>query len=62
VFVGRTDDLIKVNGHRIGTAEIEGAVVAHPAGILSAACPAPAAASVTTVSQNSEVCQPGFTT
>jgi acetyl-CoA synthetase len=30
-IVGRTDDVIKVNGHRIGTAEIEGAVVAHPA-------------------------------
>jgi acetyl-CoA synthetase len=29
--LGRTDDVIKVNGHRIGTAEIEGAVVAHPA-------------------------------
>jgi len=28
---GRTDDVIKVNGHRLGTAEIEGAVVAHPA-------------------------------
>jgi acetyl-CoA synthetase len=30
-IVGRTDDVIKVNGHRLGTAEIEGAVVAHPA-------------------------------
>jgi acetyl-CoA synthetase len=30
-IVGRTDDIIKVNGHRLGTAEIEGAVVAHPA-------------------------------
>ncbi|MFL5263633.1 MAG: acetate--CoA ligase, partial [Anaeromyxobacteraceae bacterium] len=27
---GRTDDVVKVNGHRLGTAEIEGAVVAHP--------------------------------
>jgi acetyl-CoA synthetase len=30
-IVGRTDDVVKVNGHRLGTAEIEGAVVAHPA-------------------------------
>jgi len=30
-IIGRTDDVIKVNGHRIGTAEIEGVVVAHPA-------------------------------
>lgn len=29
--LGRADDVIKVNGHRLGTAEIEGAIVAHPA-------------------------------
>jgi acetyl-CoA synthetase len=28
--LGRTDDVIKVNGHRLGTAEIEGAIAAHP--------------------------------
>lgn len=28
---GRTDDIIKVSGHRIGTAEIEAAVASHPA-------------------------------
>jgi acetyl-CoA synthetase len=30
-IAGRTDDVIKVNGHRLGTAEIEGAVMAHAA-------------------------------
>ena len=30
-ILGRADDVIKVNGHRLGTAEIEGAVVGHPA-------------------------------
>lgn len=29
--LGRADDVIKVNGHRLGTAEIEGAIIAHPA-------------------------------
>jgi acetyl-CoA synthetase len=29
--LGRADDIIKVAGHRIGTAEIESALVAHPA-------------------------------
>jgi len=29
-ILGRSDDVIKVNGHRIGTAEIEAAIVAHP--------------------------------
>jgi acetyl-CoA synthetase len=29
--VGRIDDVLNVAGHRVGTAEIEGAVVAHPA-------------------------------
>ena len=28
---GRADDIIKVSGHRIGTAEVEAAVVSHPA-------------------------------
>jgi len=29
-IIGRTDDVIKVAGHRIGSAEIESALVAHP--------------------------------
>jgi acetyl-CoA synthetase len=29
--VGRSDDVIKVSGHRLGTAEVESALVAHPA-------------------------------
>jgi acetyl-CoA synthetase len=29
--LGRADDVINVSGHRIGTAEIESALVAHPA-------------------------------
>jgi acetyl-CoA synthetase len=29
-IVGRIDDVLKVSGHRIGTAEIESALVAHP--------------------------------
>ena len=28
--MGRIDDVIKVSGHRIGTAEVESALVAHP--------------------------------
>ncbi|OFZ18102.1 MAG: acetate--CoA ligase [Bdellovibrionales bacterium GWB1_55_8] len=28
--IGRTDDVIKVSGHRLGTAEIESALVSHP--------------------------------
>jgi len=30
-ILGRSDDVINVSGHRIGTAEIENALVAHPA-------------------------------
>jgi acetyl-CoA synthetase len=30
-IVGRIDDVLKVSGHRIGTAEVESALVAHPA-------------------------------
>src|SRR5512142_37101 len=29
-IIGRTDDVIKVSGYRLGTAEIESALVAHP--------------------------------
>ena len=30
-IIGRTDDVIKVSGYRLGTAEIESALVSHPA-------------------------------
>jgi acetyl-CoA synthetase len=30
-IIGRNDDVIKVSGHRLGTAEIESALVSHPA-------------------------------
>jgi acetyl-CoA synthetase len=30
-IMGRIDDVIKVSGHRLGTAEVESALVAHPA-------------------------------
>jgi acetyl-CoA synthetase len=30
-IIGRTDDVIKVSGHRLGTAEIENAINSHPA-------------------------------
>ena len=29
--IGRTDDVIKVSGHRLGTAEVESALASHPA-------------------------------
>ena len=29
-LAGRVDDVINVSGHRIGTAEVESALVAHP--------------------------------
>ncbi|OGP30489.1 MAG: acetate--CoA ligase [Deltaproteobacteria bacterium GWC2_42_11] len=36
-FMGRTDDVIKVSGYRLGTAEIESAIVSHYA-VAEAAC------------------------
>ena len=36
-IVGRIDDVIKVSGYRLGTAEIESALVSHPA-VAEAAC------------------------
>jgi len=36
-IIGRVDDVIKVSGHRLGTAEIESALVSHPAVAESAA-------------------------
>lgn len=29
-IIGRVDDVINVSGHRIGTAEVEGAIGLHP--------------------------------
>jgi acetyl-CoA synthetase len=36
-IIGRIDDVIKVSGYRLGTAEIESALVSHPA-VAEAAC------------------------
>lgn len=30
-ITGRTDDILKISGHRIGTAEVESALISHPA-------------------------------
>jgi len=35
-IVGRVDDVLNVSGHRIGTAEVESALVAHPAVVEAA--------------------------
>jgi acetyl-CoA synthetase len=31
-IIGRVDDVIKVSGHRLGTAEVESALITHPGG------------------------------
>ncbi|CAM2811064.1 acetate--CoA ligase [Actinomyces slackii] len=36
-IIGRTDDVIKVSGHRLGTAEIESALLTHPDVVEAAA-------------------------
>jgi len=36
-IIGRVDDVIKVSGHRLGTAEIESALITHPSVAESAA-------------------------
>jgi acetyl-CoA synthetase len=36
-ILGRADDVIKVAGHRIGTAEVESAMISHPA-VAESAC------------------------
>jgi acetyl-CoA synthetase len=38
-IIGRVDDVINVSGHRIGTAEIESALVTHPACVEAAVVP-----------------------
>ncbi|MEI6821431.1 MAG: acetate--CoA ligase [Bacteroidota bacterium] len=40
-IIGRTDDVIKVSGYRLGTAEIESAMISHPAIVESAAVAIP---------------------
>ena len=40
-LMGRVDDVINVSGHRLGTAEIESALVAHPAVAEAAVVPIP---------------------
>jgi len=40
-ITGRVDDVINVSGHRIGTAEIESALVAHPKVAEAAVVPTP---------------------
>jgi acetyl-CoA synthetase len=40
-LMGRVDDVIKVSGHRIGTAEIESTLVAHPKVAEAAVVPIP---------------------
>ena len=40
-IMGRTDDVIKVAGHRIGTAEVESHIVSHPAVAEAAIVPIP---------------------
>ena len=40
-LLGRADDVLKVAGHRIGTAELESCMVSHPSVAESAACGVP---------------------
>jgi acetyl-CoA synthetase len=40
-IIGRLDDVIKVSGHRLGTAEIESSIVAHPSVAEAAVVPVP---------------------
>ena len=40
-LMGRIDDVVNVSGHRIGTAEVESAIVSHPAVAEAAVVPIP---------------------
>lgn len=40
-LMGRVDDVIKVSGHRLGTAEIESALISHPSVTEAAVVPIP---------------------
>jgi len=41
MYTGRIDDVMNVSGHRIGTAEVESALVSHPAVAEAAVVPCP---------------------
>jgi acetyl-CoA synthetase len=40
-LLGRVDDVVNVSGHRIGTAEVESALVSHPKVAEAAVAPMP---------------------
>lgn len=40
-FCGRADEVIKISGHRIGTIEVENALVSHPAVVEAGVCGIP---------------------
>ena len=40
-IIGRSDDVIKVSGYRLGTAEVESALVSHPSVVEAAVIPLP---------------------
>jgi acetyl-CoA synthetase len=40
-LMGRIDDVVNVSGHRIGTAEVESALVSHPKVAEAAVVPMP---------------------
>jgi acetyl-CoA synthetase len=40
-ILGRSDDVLKVSGHRLGSAEVEAAINSHPSVAESAVCPYP---------------------
>lgn len=40
-LMGRIDDVINISGHRVGTAEVESALVSHPAVAEAAVVPVP---------------------
>ena len=52
-IIGRVDDVIKVSGYRLGTAEIESALVSHPAVSEAAASPTGPTGTGTTSSSGS---------
>lgn len=40
-IIGRNDDILKISGHRIGSAEVENAILTHPAVAEAAVVPVP---------------------
>ena len=59
-IIGRVDDVIKVSGYRLGTAEIETALVSHPAVAEAAAIGLPARGQGAGDPLPSSCCAPGF--